>query len=172
MDSELLGIYQLDQYQRSEDGGCDPLIDVDPAPSRLVVYAVPSNENPDVGVLVGKFCGTVLDCRTRVKDLSTVANYAFFQGSDAAGWQGRGIASQGSLGDQCLVEVQTHTLASTGNQAIRIDTRQVETEFMPSEPEPGSNEVTCSIRDAIESVDDDSPCTALFLVEAAFETGL
>ena len=150
VDTQLLGIYQLDQYQQSE-GGCDQLVDVDPAPSRLAVYTVPSNENPDKAVLVGQFCGSVLDCRRRVKDLPFVVNYSFFEGSDAAGWQGWGIASEGMANDQCLVEVQTHTLTSSSSQAIRIDTRQVETEYMPSDPAPGTNEVTCSIRAAIES---------------------
>lgn len=171
VDTQLLGIYQLDQYQQSE-GGCDQLVDVEPAPSRLAIYTVPSNDNPDKAVLVGQFCGSVLDCRRRVKDFPFVVNYSFFEGSDAAGWQGWGIASEGMANDQCLVEVQTHTLTSSSSQAIRIDTTQVETEYMPSDPAPGTNEVTCSIRAAIESIDEESPCTKLFLLEATFEEGL
>jgi len=171
LDTQLLGIYTLDKYQHSPDG-CDQLMDVDPAPSRLVIYTVPSSENPDRAILVGQFCVSEPDCRSKANGPSTPVSYSFLQGSDSAGWQGWGIASRGSAGDQCLVEVQTHTLTSPGAQAIRIDTTQVETEFKPSDPAPGSNEVTCSIKDAIDSVDADSPCKALFLLEATFEKGL
>ncbi len=172
VDSDLLGVYRLDQYQQSEQGGCDTLVDVDPAPSRLAVYSVPSDEAPGGAALAGQFCGSVLDCRRRVKDLPTIVNYSFLQGSDAAGWQGWGIPNEGSLvGDQCLIEVQGHTLTSPSSQKIRIDTRQVETSFMATIPE-GTTEATCTIRNAIESVDEDDPCTALFNLEATFEAGL
>jgi hypothetical protein len=170
VDTQLLGIYQLDQYQQSQ-GGCDQLIDVDPAPSRLAIYTVPSNDNPDKGVLVGRFCGSVLDCRSRVKeDPPSIINYSFLEGSDATGWTGWGFPGEGGMvGDQCRVEVQTHTLTSSSPQAIRIDTRQVETVFMGMVE---GNEATCTFRDAIASVSDESPCTALFLLEATFETSL
>ena len=172
VDSDLLGIYRLDQYQQSEQGGCDTLVDVDPAPSRLAVYSVPSDEAPSGAALVGQFCGSVLDCRRRVKDLPTIVNYSFLQGSDAAGWQGWGIPNEGSLvGEECVIEVQGHTLTSPSSQKIRIDTRQVETSFMATIPE-GTTEAICTIRNAIESVDDDDPCTALFELEATFEAGL
>lgn len=169
VDTQLLGIYQLDQYQQSQ-AGCQQLIDVDPAPSHLVLYTVPSNDNPDQGVLVGQFCGGVLDCRRRVKDLPTVINYSFLEGSDATGWTGWGFPSEGSMvGEQCRLEVQTHTLASPSDQAIRIDTRQVDTVFMGMVE---GNDATCTRRAAVASVDDESPCTALFLLEATFETSL
>lgn len=171
VDSDLLGIYEIDQYQQSP-GGCDQLMDVDPAPSRLVIHSAPTDENSGGAALVGQFCGSVLDCRKRVNDFPGFINYSFLQGSDAAGWKGWGIASEDMAGDQCLVGVQTHTLTSSGAQAIRIDTRQVQTEYKPPDPPAGSNEVTCSIREAIESIDADSPCTALFLLEATFETDL
>jgi len=32
--------------------------------------------------------------------------------------------------------------------------------------------VTCSIRDAIDAIEAESPCTRVFLLEATFETGL
>lgn len=171
VDSELLGIYDLDRYQQSQ-GGCDQLMDADATPARLVLYSLPSKEGSNGAIIAGQFCGSVLDCERRVKDLPGVVNYSFLQGSDAAGWKGWGIASQGMAADQCRVEVQTHTLTSTGDRTIRIDTKQVETVFDSSEPEPGSDEVTCSIRTAVESVDEDSPCTGLFLLEATFETDL
>jgi hypothetical protein len=169
VDSELLGIYQIDQYQSSQ-GGCDKLMDLDGSP-RLVLYAAPSSESPGGAVIAGQFCDSVDDCRTRVKDFPTTANYAFFGGSDAAGWQGWGFASKGSLGDQCLYEVQSHSLTSSSDPKITIDTRQVETVFPPTVPE-GSTEATCSDRDAIDSINDESPCKALFLLEATFETRL
>jgi hypothetical protein len=174
VDSELLGIYRLDQYQQSEQGGCNALTDVDSASSHLVLYSVPSDENPSGAALAGQFCGSDLDCRSRVKDFPTLGvDFAFLQGSDAEGWVGWALPSPLEVvGDQCVAEVQTHTLTSPTNQAIRIDTRQVETEYMPSDPAPGTNEVTCSIRDAIDSIDDASPCTKLFLLEATFEEGL
>lgn len=173
VNSNLLGIYQLDRYQQSEQGGCDPLMDVDPAPSRVVIYSVPSDENPSGAVVAGQFCGSALDCRRRVKDFPTLVDFSFLQGSDAAGWVGWGIASPPDVvGDQCVAEVQTHTLTSLSNQAIRIDTRQVETEHDASEPEPGTTTVTCTIRGAIDAIEAESPCTKLFLLEATFETDL
>ena len=173
VDSDLLGIYRLDQYQQSEQGSCDPLTDVDPAPSRLVVYSVQSDEAPSGAVVGGQFCGSELDCRRKAKDFPTLVNFSFLQGSDASGWVGWGIASPLEVvGDQCVAEVQTHTLTSPSNQAIRIDTRQVETEHDASDPEPGTTAVTCSVRGAIDAIEAESPCTKLFLLEATFETDL
>jgi hypothetical protein len=47
----------------------------------------------------------------------------------------------------------------------------VETVFKPTVPE-GTTTAICSNRDAIASINDDSPCKALFFVEATFETAL
>jgi len=140
--------------------------------SRLALYSVPSTGDPDQALLVGRFCGSVDDCRARVTNLATIgANYSFFQGSDAGGWIGWAIPGEGGMaGDQCRVEVQTHTLTSSSNQAIRIDTRQVETIFMGEVD--ANNNATCTFRDAIAAVNDESPCTAMFLLEATFETSL
>jgi len=69
--------------------------------------------------------------------------------------------------DQCRVEVQTHTLTSPSSRVIRIDTRQVETVFMGMVED---TDATCTLRDAIASVNHESPFTALFLLEATFET--
>lgn len=172
VDSDLPGIYVLDKYQQSE-GSCDVLMDVDPAPSRLLVYGISSTNDPDKGVLIGRFCGSVADCQQKAKeDRPAVVPYSFLRGSDAAGWQGWGIASEGSAGDQCLAEVQAHTMTSTGEGAIRIDTRQVEVGYPPSEVEPGSGTATCTIRAAIDAIDAESPCTKVFLLEATFEAAL
>jgi hypothetical protein len=169
VDSDLLGIYQISRYQRDQEG-CDQLMDV-ADPGRLVLYSIASTGDPKEAILVGQFCSSVDDCRARVKDFPTLANYSFFEGSDATGWKGWGIANRGMAGDQCLFEVQEHSLTSTVDRAITIDTRQVETEFMPTVPE-GSTTATCTDRDAIASINDDSPCKALFLLEATFETSL
>jgi len=168
VDTELLGIYQVSSYQRSENG-CDQITDASGGP-RLALYTIPSNETPDQALLVGQFCGSVDDCRARVRDRPTIVNYSFFQGSDLGGWVGWAVPTEGGMvGDQCRVEVQTHTLTSPSDQAVRIDTRQVETVFMGMVE---GNEATCSIREAIASINDDSPCTALFLLEASFEARL
>lgn len=169
VDSDLLGIYEISLYQGSGDG-CDALTDLSGAP-RLALYSIPSTDNPQEAILVGQFCGSVENCRARVKDFPALANYSFFEGSDATGWKGWGIANQGMAGDQCLAEVQEHSLASTGEQAITIDTRQVETVFMPSIPE-GSTTAICSFKDAIASINDQSPCKTLFHLEATFESAL
>ena len=169
VDSELLGIYRVDRYQGSE-AGCDQLTDLDGAP-RLALYSLPSASDPNATLLVGQFCGSVEDCGQRVKNRPTAANYSFFEGSDGPGWLGWGLASEGMVGDQCKVDIQTHTLTSPSDQAIRIDTKQVETEFAPMVPE-GSTEATCKFRDAIASIDDNDPCKALFLLEATWEAPL
>jgi len=173
VDSDLLGIYEVAQYKRSEEGQCDQLSDVDPAPSRVVIYSAPSAENPDKAVMIGQFCDSVSDCRGRPENPPPFTNYLFLQGSDPAGWQGWGIAKAPEVvGDQCRIEIQTHTLTSPSNQAIRIDTKQVLTEHDASEPAEGSNEVTCSVDDAIADIDENSPCTLVYLLEATFETSL
>jgi hypothetical protein len=149
------------------------LIDVDPAPSRLVVYSVPSDENPSGAVVGAQFCGSELDCRSKAKDFPTLVTFSFLQGSDAAGWVGWGLPSPPEVvGDQCVAEVQTHTLTSPSNQVIRIDTRQVETEHDAPEPAEGTTTVTCTTRGAIDAIEPDSPCMKVFLVDATFEAGL
>ena len=171
VDSELLGIYLVDKYQQSESG-CDVLTDVDPAPSRLLVYSIPSTVGSEKGVMVGRFCGSVAECQEAAKNQSPLlVNYSFLQGSDADGWIGWGIASEGSAGDDCVVEVQSHTMTSTGEDAIRIDTRQVETRYK-AESDEESGTGTCTIRSAIDAITPESPCTKVYLLEATFEASL
>ena len=171
VNSNLVGIYTLDTYRQSE-AVCDLFADVDPAPSRLVLYGAES-ESAEGGVaLGGQFCGSALDCRRKVKDLPFTTNYAFLRGNDTDGWEGWGIASQGMAGDECLVQVQSHTLSTTGEQTIRVDTREVETRYDSSEPAEGTDTVTCTIRGAIDAITPDSPCKKVFLLEATFEEGL
>ncbi len=169
IDSDLLGIYGVDLFQSSPE--CGELMDVESAP-RLVLYSATLNDDPDQPVLAGQFCGSVEDCRARAAALPGSVNYSFFEGNDAQGWIGYGIASQGFLGAQCRVEVQVHTLTSTSDQAIEIDTRQVETIYDPTDPPEVGEDATCGILAAIAAITEDSPCTGLFLLEATFETGL
>jgi hypothetical protein len=166
IDSELLGIYAVDLYQTSPE--CGELMDAQGAP-RLVLYSATLNNDPEQPVLAGQFCGSVEDCRARAEAGTGGVNYSFFEGDDAQGWLGYGIASQGSVGEQCQVDVQIHMLTSTSDQAIKIDTEEVETVYQATID--GAN-ATCSIQDAIQSITDESPCTGLFLVEATFEADL
>jgi hypothetical protein len=165
----LLGIYEVDQFQSSPE--CGELMDAQGAP-RLVLYSALRVDTQEA-ILVGEFCGSVDNCRALAGQSDAAVNYSFFEGSDAGGWEGYGIASQGMVGEQCQVEVQVHTLTSPSDQSIRIDTRQVQTTY------PGTIDdsvmppvATCEVSDAIDSISDQSPCTMLFLVEATFETGL
>ncbi len=180
VDSDLLGVYQITRYETAGEDetageGCEPLAEPEQSPSHIVLYGLPSNDDPDEVLLVGQFCDDVDDCRESVEIKPALTNYSFFKGSDAAGWEGWGIANRGSRADQCLFEVQSHSLTSTSGQAITIDTKQVETEFPPVPPAPGTpvtNEIECSVSAAINAIMDDSPCKALFLLEATFEANL
>ena len=173
VDSQLLGVYQIDRYQGSEDG-CDQATDIDPAPDRLVLYGFLPNNNPDEALLGGTFCGSVDDCREVAKAAGEpTIGYSFRQGSDEAGWFGWAIANAGAANDQCRADVQAHVLTSTSAEAIGIETKTVETEFppFPPIPEEGST-VTCRNADAIASLNPDLPCKAILVLEATREAGL
>jgi hypothetical protein len=142
-------------------------MDAEGAP-RLVLYSALRTDSEEP-VLVGQFCDSVENCRSRAEQAAPAVNYSFFDGSDAQGWEGYGIADQGMAGDQCRVEVQVHTLTASSAQSIQIDTEGVEVVYPPSYED---DVATCTIRDAINWLDEDSPCTALFLLEATFEAGL
>jgi hypothetical protein len=180
VDSDLPGVYQITRYETAGEDettgeGCEPLAEPDQSPSHLALYGLPSNDDPNDVRLVGQFCSDVDECREIVRNIPARTNYSFFEGNDAAGWQGWGIAVRGSRNDQCLFEVQTHVLTSTSARAITIDTEQVETEFPPVPPAPGdpvTNEIECSVSAAIDAITDDSPCKKLFLLEATFEASL
>lgn len=169
VDSDLLGIYLVDRFQSSLE--CGELMNAEGLP-RLVLYSATLNDDPDQPVMAGQFCGSSEQCRARADAGVGSVNYSFFEGNDAQGWLGYGIASQGFFGAQCRVEVQVHTLTSTSDQAIKIDTKQVETIYDPAEPVAVGEDATCGIPAAIAAITEDSPCTGLFLLEATFETGL
>ena len=169
VDSDLLGIYEVDQFQSSPE--CGELMDAEGAP-RLVLYSALRADTQEA-ILVGEFCGSVDDCMARAEQSDAAVNYSFFEGSDAQGWEGYGIASQGMVVEQCQAEVQVHTLTAPNAQSVRIDTRQVETTYKANIDDTVMPPVaTCEVSDAIDSITEESPCTALFLVEATFETGL
>lgn len=172
LDSDLPGIYSVDVYRQSEEDACDTVADVSPAPARIALYAAESESAPGGVALAGQFCGSVEDCRLRVAQRPVAANYAFLRGNDADGWEGWGIASRDGVGDQCLYQVQVHTIAVTGEDAVRIDTREVVSRFDATEPEGGSGTGMCRDRDAINAVTPDSPCKQVFLLEASFEDRL
>ena len=166
VDSDLLGIYQVDLFQTSED--CEELMDAQGAP-RLVLYSTTRNDDPEQAIIVGQLCGTLEDCRLRADGAPAVVNYSFFEGSDAEGWVGYGIARTGFSGDQCAADVQVHTLSSTSEQSIEIDTREVETVYPPAN---SGTDATCTIEDALAAIADDSPCIGSFHLEATFEMAL
>lgn len=170
--SDLPGIYTVDSYQQSEEDACDTIAEVDPAPARIVLYGAESESVPGGVALAGQFCGSVEDCRFRVAQSPFATNYAFLRGDDTDGWQGWGIASRNGVGDECLYEVQEHTLTAAGEQAIRIDTREVVTQFQATDPGDGSGTGTCTDRAAIDAITPDSPCKQVFLLEASFEEQL
>ena len=169
VDSDLLGIYGVGSYQTGPD--CGELMDAQGAP-RLVLYSALRADTEDA-ILVGEFCGSVDDCRARAEQSDAAVNYSFFEGSDAQGWEGYGIASQSMAGEQCQAEVQVHTLTSPSAQSIRIDTEQVQTTYQGAIDDTVMPPVTtCQVIDAIESITEESPCTELYLLEATFETSL
>ena len=170
VDSELLGVYQVDRYQGSEDG-CDQVSDIDGAPAYLVLYSFLPIDNPDEPLLGGAFCGSVGDCREIAKTAPQPAiGYTFSEGSDATGWLGWGIASTGVVNDQCQADVQAHTLTSTSADVIGIETQTFEPEFPPIETE--GTEITCRNADALASLSPDLPCQEIIVLEATHEAGL
>jgi hypothetical protein len=172
VDSELLGVYQIDRYQGSQDG-CDQVTDIDPAPDRLALYSF-LDDSPDEAFLAGIFCGSVDDCREVAKAApEPVFGYTFREGSDEAGWLGWGIASAGTVTDQCRFDVQAHALTSTGAEAIGIETKTFEAVFPPFPPMPEEGmTVTCRNVDALASLNPDLPCKEIIVLEATREADL
>ena len=166
VDSNLLGIYEVDLFQSSED--CEALMDAQGAP-RIVLYSTTRNDDPDEAVMVGQLCGTLDDCQLKAEGAPAVVNYSFFEGNDTEGWVGYGIARTGFSGDQCAADVQVHTLMSTSDQSIEIDTREVESVYPPANT---GRDATCTIEDALAAIAEDSPCIGSFHLEATFETPL
>jgi len=176
VDSELLGVYQIDRYQvtptdQDDPDVCDQLSDSDPQPTYFVLYSFRPNEDSEEARMGGLFCSDVDQCREVARQApEPVLGYSFIAGDDASGWLGWGIQGTPPSTDQCRVDVQAHTLTSPSAKTIDIQTRTLQTVFPPFEME--GNTVTCRVADAIASLDDDLPCIAAFSLEATFDAGL
>lgn len=169
VDSNLLGIYTIDSFVR-DSLGCSEPTQLDPAPERVVLYTFVANEEPDEPLLGARRCGTVEQCRAAAlaAEPPLIEGYAFIQGSDADGWLGWAIAEK-PVNDQCGAEVDAHVLTGSGN-TIEIETRTFDTVFPPTNP--GESPAICSNRDALLSLDEDTPCVGIDIVDATFETGI
>jgi hypothetical protein len=171
VDSDLPGVYQVTRYASTTDGGCDEeLADVVLIADYLVLYGFQRDPNSDEVRLGGAFCTDVSDCRQVANNAGEPGiGYSFIEGSDETGWRGWAVPRTGGANDQCEADVQAHTLTSTDAQSISIETKTLETVFPPT---VDGNDATCSVADAIASLNDDTPCTQLMLVEATREANL
>lgn len=171
VDSQLLGIYLISQYQFSEVG-CESPVDADPPSTYVALYSFAPADDPEDPLLLGRFCGSVEGCRNAIRDFPELLNpgYSFLQGNDAAGWRGWAVASRGQANDQCRADVQAHVLLSTGGREIRIETNSFDTVYAPSSMD--GDMVVCTDEAAIFSLNDDPPCVQLFDVRATFEAGI
>jgi len=172
IDSQLLGIYQVNNYQGSTVG-CDQPTDLDPAPVFVLLYSFLPNDDPDEPLLGGLFCGTVESCRQLAQAApEPTIGYSFIEGNDVAGWRGWAIASSGAANDQCRADVQAHVLTSASTDAINIETKTFATVFDGLDPTPGSTELICRNVDALAALRDDPPCTEILVLDATFEAGI
>lgn len=171
VDSQLLGIYLISQYQRSDEG-CESPVNANPPSTYLALYSYAPPDDPEDPLLLGRFCGSVQGCRNAIRDFPELLNpgYAFSQGNDAAGWFGWAVASRSQASDQCQADVQAHALTSTGGAEVRIETRSFVTVFPPSSMD--GNQIVCSDEAAVLSLNDEPPCVELFDVRAIFEAGI
>jgi len=181
VDSELLGVYQIDRYQvtptdeasQEDPDICDQLSDSDPQPAFLVLYSFLPNDDPEEARLGGLFCADVDQCREAAREApEPVLGYSFTVGDDASGWLGWGIQGTPPSTDQCRVDVQAHTLTSPSAKTIDIQTRTLRTVFAPRPSDIDGNNITCRIADAIASLDDNLPCIGAFSLQATFEASL
>jgi len=170
VDSQLFGIYRIQSYKLGEEN-CDAPPDATPPGDYIALYSYAPDDDPDEPVLAAQFCDGVEDCRTRVRDFPgfLTPGYSFIMGSDETGWLGWGISSTGSVGDQCLAEVQQHVLTVPEGATINIDTETVENVFAPATE---GNLATCSNRDAINSIPEDAPCLSTILLDATYDASL
>lgn len=172
VDSSLPGIYAVDSYQASpidpETGdpvpnSCNQLSDAPPFGDFLVIYSFEPNDAMGQAYLGGVFCSDVAICREIADSAPDPAlGYSFREGNDQDGWLGFGNARQGSLGDQCLVDLQAHVLTSTGD-SINITTDTVQVIFQPSVQ---GNDATCRVADALAAYSPDLPCEQRLVLEA------
>jgi hypothetical protein len=167
--SDLLGVYRVHRYQGSQ-GGCEQLMALPEAPAYLVLYGFQPNYGSAKARLGGAFCGDPSLCRALAeKGSEPTIGYSFISGDDASGWHGWAIVDTGHDGDECRASVQSHTLKSTAERVLRIETKTVETVFAPLVEEEVA---TCKNRHALAAAKADLPCKALLVLEATREGGL
>ncbi len=160
--SSLRGTYRITSY-RGNDSGCEMLVDTIQAPSFVVVYPFTASSG-DVR-LGATFCGGADDCSRVASQAGEPAiGYSFLEGTDGDGWTGWGIVDTGATDEKCRAVVQTHRLTTTADDAVRIETKTVETLFEPAVDDAG--EQSCRNRDAIDSLTDDLECKAILVTEA------
>lgn len=165
-DSKLVGVYEVTQYQQSQDT-CDKLVDIAEAPSYLVVYHFEPSDGSSTR-LGGAFCGGPNLCRAiGTKAVEPVIGYSFIRGDDASDWQGWAIVETGSSEGKCSATVQAHTLSAPAPDTIRVDTKTVDVFF---EPVSQTDDVaTCSNQHAIAVANDAESCKSLLVLQATRE---
>ena len=178
VDSELLGIYAVDSYRGSPvdaktgdpvPDSCDQLADPPRIGNFVVLYSFRPNDDMDEARLAGVFCANVEICQEIAKDApDPTVGYSFRLGDDENGWVGHGISRTGVSGDQCQVDVQTHTLSPSGQQ-ISIVTDTVEVVFPPT---IDGDQASCRIGDALDQLTPDLPCKARLALDATLEQKL
>jgi len=173
VDSQLPGVYLIDQYRLSTEG-CAAPTDAAPPASFLALYSFASDDDPDDPLLLGRFCGSVDGCRAAIRDFPEVLNpgYAFMDGNDASGWRGWSISGTRLANDRCAADVQAHVLTSVSGNAVNIETKGFSVVFDGEVATDGTSELTCENAAAIEALRDDPPCTEIYVVDATFEAGL
>lgn len=173
VNSQLLGIYEIGQYQVSTVG-CENPPDADPPAAFVALYSHVTDEDPTDPLFLGRFCGSVEGCRNAIRDFPEVLTpgYSFIDGNDASGWRGWSIAGVRLANDQCRADVQAHVLTSTSGSSIQIETKLFDTVF-DGEPDPDvPMRLNCENEAALAALRDDPPCTEIFVVEADFAAGL
>jgi len=177
LDSDLPGIYAIDTYQASPidpqtgdpvPDSCDDLGDAPAFGDFLVLYPFEPNDRIGEVVLGGVFCNDLEECRdVAVRAPEPAIGYSFLDGSDDTEWLGFGNARQGPSADQCLIELQTHTLTST-DLSIEITTDTVAVVFPPELNPEDPNDATCSVAEALRTYqrDPDLPCLSRLFLEA------
>ncbi len=163
VDSNLPAIYQITSYQ-GDTTGCDQPADIDLAPSYLVFYAFRPDTDPSTSRLGATFCSSLTQCRGLAEFAAEPSRgYSFIVGDDNTGWTGWAILASGPLNDMCEATVQAHMLTMSSPNTIRIESKTVDTVFMPMLV---GNDATCPNADAIASLNDELTCKEIILVEA------
>jgi hypothetical protein len=165
IDSDLFGVYTIDDYLINLDG-CDDAAEVTPPPAtRIVLYGYTQESSSEI-CLGGSFCSSVRACRDVAHAaLTPLMGYSFVEGDDDGGWTGFAFAGGPSYNGERFGLVQEHMLIRTAD-GIRAETRTLESLGHPSY-ENGS----CNNADARRTIMG-QPCVELLVLEGTFEAGL